>query len=171
MKTRQFVRRTRIAAPVERVFAWHEAAGALERLTPPGEAVRMVRQSGGIRDGGVVELAIGRWRSRSDGFRSTARTSRTGNSGTSKSGGRLRDGSTRTCSKPTEPSPAIWKTGSSMPCRLDSQGGGFWDASSNEDSTACFSTGIKSPGRRMSAPERETALSNGKMGRGYALAV
>jgi ligand-binding SRPBCC domain-containing protein len=61
MKTRQFVRRTRIAAPVERVFGWHEAPGALERLTPPGEPVRMVRQSGGIRDGGRVELAIGRW--------------------------------------------------------------------------------------------------------------
>jgi ligand-binding SRPBCC domain-containing protein len=61
MKTRQFVRRTRIAAPVERVFAWHEAPGALERLTPPGEPVRMVRESGGIKDGGQVELAIGRW--------------------------------------------------------------------------------------------------------------
>ena len=61
MKTRQFVRRSRIAAPVERVFAWHEAPGALGRLTPPGEPVRMVRQSGGIKDGGQVELAIGRW--------------------------------------------------------------------------------------------------------------
>ncbi len=61
MKTRQFVRRTRIAAPVERVFGWHEAADALERLTPPGERVRVVRQSGGIKDGGQVELAIGRW--------------------------------------------------------------------------------------------------------------
>jgi ligand-binding SRPBCC domain-containing protein len=60
MKTRQFVWRTRIAAPVERVFGWHEAPGALARLTPPGEHVRMVRESGGIRDGGVVELAIGR---------------------------------------------------------------------------------------------------------------
>lgn len=60
MKTRQFVRRTRIAAPVARVFGWHEAPDALERLTPPGEPVRVVRQSGGIRDGGQVELAIGR---------------------------------------------------------------------------------------------------------------
>jgi len=61
MKTRQFVRRTRIAAPVEQVFEWHEAPGALARLTPPDERVRMVRESGGIRDGGRVELAIGCW--------------------------------------------------------------------------------------------------------------
>lgn len=59
MATRQFVRRTRIAAPVERVFRWHELSGALEKLTPPGEPVQMVAQTGGIRDGGRVELAIG----------------------------------------------------------------------------------------------------------------
>ena len=61
MKTLRFVRRTRIAAPVEQVFAWHEAPGALARLTPPDERVRMVGETGGIRDGGRVELAIGRW--------------------------------------------------------------------------------------------------------------
>jgi len=56
-----FVRRTRIAAPVERVFRWHELPGAFEKLTPPGEPVRVIEQSGGIRDGGRMELAIGRW--------------------------------------------------------------------------------------------------------------
>jgi len=59
MPTRLFVRRTRIAAPVERVFRWHELPGAFEKLTPPGEPVRVVAQSGGIADGGRVELAIG----------------------------------------------------------------------------------------------------------------
>lgn len=56
-----FVRRTRIAAPVERVFEWHERPEAFEKLTPPGEPVRILAQAGGIRDGGRVELAIGRW--------------------------------------------------------------------------------------------------------------
>lgn len=59
MRTRQFVRRTRIRAPVEQVFHWHELPGAFEKLVPPGEPVRLVRQTGGIRDGGRAELAIG----------------------------------------------------------------------------------------------------------------
>jgi uncharacterized protein (TIGR01777 family) len=42
------------------VFAWHERFGALERLTPPWGDVEVVRRSGGIRDGGEVELRIRR---------------------------------------------------------------------------------------------------------------
>jgi uncharacterized protein (TIGR01777 family) len=42
------------------VFAWHERPGALERLTPPWGEVEVVRRSGGIRDGGEVELRIRR---------------------------------------------------------------------------------------------------------------
>jgi ligand-binding SRPBCC domain-containing protein len=74
MKTREFLRRTRILAPVERVFAWHAAPDALEKLTPPGEPVRVVRRSGGIRDGEQVELAIGyppfciRWIAEHNGY-------------------------------------------------------------------------------------------------------
>ena len=59
MQTRQFVRRSRIAAPVERVFHWHELPGAFEKLMPPGEPVRLLSHTGGIRDGARVELAIG----------------------------------------------------------------------------------------------------------------
>ena len=59
MQTRQFVRRSRIAAPVERVFQWHELPGAFEKLVPPGEPVRLLVHTGGIRDGARVELAIG----------------------------------------------------------------------------------------------------------------
>lgn len=44
--------------PVDEVFAWHERPGALERLTPPWEDVRVVQRSGGIRDGGTVELKM-----------------------------------------------------------------------------------------------------------------
>jgi uncharacterized protein len=59
MQTRQFVRRSRIAAPVARVFHWHELPGAFEKLVPPGEPVRLLAHTGGIGDGARVELAIG----------------------------------------------------------------------------------------------------------------
>ncbi|MFA6043965.1 MAG: TIGR01777 family oxidoreductase [Phycisphaerales bacterium] len=36
------------------LFAWHERPGAFQRLTPPWQEVRLVSQSGGIRDGGSV---------------------------------------------------------------------------------------------------------------------
>lgn len=62
----RFVRTVRIACPAAEAFAWHERAGALARLTPPWERVRLVEQTGGIRDGGTVVLAskIGPWWSR-----------------------------------------------------------------------------------------------------------
>jgi hypothetical protein len=60
MQARQFVRRSHIAAPVERVFRWHELPGAFEKLVPPGEPVRLLAHTGGIGDGARVELAIGR---------------------------------------------------------------------------------------------------------------
>lgn len=54
-----FVKRTWIPAAAEEVFAWHEAPGAFHRLTPPWEKVRVVRQTGGIRDGDEVSLLVG----------------------------------------------------------------------------------------------------------------
>jgi ligand-binding SRPBCC domain-containing protein len=59
MLMRSFVRRTRIAAPVERVFQWHELPDAFERLTPPRAQVRVIERSGGIRDGGHMLIEIG----------------------------------------------------------------------------------------------------------------
>jgi hypothetical protein len=47
------------AAPRE-VWAWHARAGALERLTPPWERVEVTARSGGVADGGSVELRLGR---------------------------------------------------------------------------------------------------------------
>lgn len=44
----------------EDVFAWHERPGALERLTPPWAEAEVLRQDGGIRDGGKVVLRIRR---------------------------------------------------------------------------------------------------------------
>ncbi len=63
---RTFVRRSRIDAPAEDLFAWHERPGAFERLTPPWERVRVVERSGGIRDGDrvVLEVPAGPFRAR-----------------------------------------------------------------------------------------------------------
>jgi len=74
MAARRFVRRTRIRAPAGRVFRWHELPGAFEKLTPPREPVRMVSETGGIRDGARVELTIGyppvclRWIAQHEGY-------------------------------------------------------------------------------------------------------
>ncbi|HSW30279.1 MAG TPA: TIGR01777 family oxidoreductase [Longimicrobiales bacterium] len=42
----------------EEVFAWHERAGALERLTPPWARVDVEHKDGGIRDGARVVLRV-----------------------------------------------------------------------------------------------------------------
>lgn len=44
--------------PLREVFAWHEKPGALRRLTPPWEDLRVAHASGGIRDGAKVELVM-----------------------------------------------------------------------------------------------------------------
>ena len=57
----RFVRTVALPASAEAVFAWHEAPGAFERLTPPGEPVRVLSHTGGIRDGARVSLRVGPW--------------------------------------------------------------------------------------------------------------
>src|SRR5690606_1619799 len=54
-----FIKRTRIPASAGAVFAWHEAPGAFERLTPPGEPVRVLHHDGHLRDGAEVRLLVG----------------------------------------------------------------------------------------------------------------
>lgn len=51
-----FVHESRIPFPVADVFAWHMRPGALERLLPPWEDVRVVFREGGIDDGGAVHI-------------------------------------------------------------------------------------------------------------------
>lgn len=55
----EFVRSVLIAAPVERVFAFHERADVLSLLSPSFPPVKMVSRTGGIEGGAVVELRIG----------------------------------------------------------------------------------------------------------------
>lgn len=54
-----FEKRTRIRASAERLWDWHAAPGALERLTPPWEAVTIEDPGGGIADGSRVVLLVG----------------------------------------------------------------------------------------------------------------
>jgi ligand-binding SRPBCC domain-containing protein len=51
------VRRLRLAATADEVYAWHAAPGALQRLTPPWEKVEVVRD-GGLHDGAEVVLRL-----------------------------------------------------------------------------------------------------------------
>lgn len=53
-----FRRSITVPHPVSDVFAWHERPGALERLTPPWENLRVVSRSDGIRGGSIVELSL-----------------------------------------------------------------------------------------------------------------
>lgn len=58
MTTDIFQKRTRLAAPAATVFDWHLREGAFERLNPPFEPARIVSRTGGIPDGGRVELRV-----------------------------------------------------------------------------------------------------------------
>lgn len=47
-----------IDAPVQRVWAFHEAPDALERLLPPDGSARVVERRGGLEPGASVELEL-----------------------------------------------------------------------------------------------------------------
>lgn len=47
-----------LSAPVERVWAFHEAPDALERLLPPDGSVRVIERRGGLEPGSTVELEL-----------------------------------------------------------------------------------------------------------------
>lgn len=70
----EFVRRSRIDAPPNEVFAWHARPGAFERLVPPWESIRVIERTGGIEDGAraVLELRAGpapiRWTAEHSGY-------------------------------------------------------------------------------------------------------
>lgn len=53
-----FEQQVTLPVSVEEAFAWHERPGALQRLMPPWEYVKILRQQGGIADGALVEVQI-----------------------------------------------------------------------------------------------------------------
>jgi len=55
----EFVRSTKIHAPVEKVFAFHEREDALRLLSPAFPPVSVIRKQGGIERGALVELQVG----------------------------------------------------------------------------------------------------------------
>jgi ligand-binding SRPBCC domain-containing protein len=69
-----FVRSCELPVPVDEAFAWHARDGALERLLPPWEGAKLIRRSGGIRDGAETEIMVRigpipvRWRAVHFGF-------------------------------------------------------------------------------------------------------
>lgn len=56
MALSKYTREADLPVPVEAAFAWHERPGALDRLIPPWESVRVVSRSDGIYNGARVEL-------------------------------------------------------------------------------------------------------------------
>lgn len=77
-----FTYRTVIDAPADEVFAWHLRPGALERLAPGFEKMRVVEKQGGIVDNGktTIEVKIGpfwrRWVAQHADFNKNARSFR-----------------------------------------------------------------------------------------------
>ena len=61
MKIEIFVLRSRIEASAAEVYAWHALPNALERLTPPGEHVKVIERTGGIERGARAVIQLGRW--------------------------------------------------------------------------------------------------------------
>ncbi len=59
-----------VEAPVSEVFAWHERSGALHRLVPPWQPIRVVAESSSLRDGqAVLRLPGGvRWVAQHGGY-------------------------------------------------------------------------------------------------------
>lgn len=65
-----YIHRSELNAPPAEAFAWHERPGALERLLPPWERLRVLEREGGVADGAraLVALRLGplrlRWEAR-----------------------------------------------------------------------------------------------------------
>ena len=56
MLAQTFERNVLLPVSSHEAFAWHERPGALQRLLPPWEHIRVARASQGIRDGSQVEF-------------------------------------------------------------------------------------------------------------------
>ena len=58
MTLHRFKASVRVDAPPEAVFAWHERPGALQRLPPPWQSVKVVSRRGTIRDGDRATMRL-----------------------------------------------------------------------------------------------------------------
>ena len=55
---KEFRKQVQAPVSVEALFAWHERAGAFERLSPPWDRPKVLEHTGGIRDGAKVVLQV-----------------------------------------------------------------------------------------------------------------
>jgi uncharacterized protein (TIGR01777 family) len=53
-----FTYRSHLPAPADIVWDWHARPGALERLTPPWDRIRIVGRTGGLEDGARVTMSV-----------------------------------------------------------------------------------------------------------------
>ena len=58
MHNDEFIKRSRFAVPVRDLFLWHTRPGALERLSPPWDPLRVMKKEGEIHEGGAVHLKM-----------------------------------------------------------------------------------------------------------------
>ena len=58
MRRYKFIKQSEVPAKPEEVFAWHEAPGAVEKLTPPWEKVEMVERASSLRVGSKVVFKV-----------------------------------------------------------------------------------------------------------------
>jgi hypothetical protein len=66
MRETRFSKRSTLPVDADEAFAWHQRAGALERLTPPWDRVQVIERTGTIRNGDrtTIELRRGPLRRR-----------------------------------------------------------------------------------------------------------
>ncbi len=57
-KRGRFVKKSVISSSTESVFSWHERNGAIERLSPPWNPIKVIHKSGGIQPGAKVVLGM-----------------------------------------------------------------------------------------------------------------
>lgn len=55
----EFVLQSEFSVDRERLYAWHAASGAFERLVPPWQRFRIVDRQGGIEDGSELKFQLG----------------------------------------------------------------------------------------------------------------
>ena len=60
MRTEELTFESRIPAAPREVHDWHAEPEALERLTPPWERVQVLERTGGLEDGALVTMRIGK---------------------------------------------------------------------------------------------------------------
>ncbi|MEN8256783.1 MAG: TIGR01777 family oxidoreductase [Thermodesulfobacteriota bacterium] len=74
MSLHHFSKQSTFPAGLKTLFAWHERPGALERLIPPWDPLRVIRKDGHIKEGAQVDLLMKAgplpvpWRARHTGF-------------------------------------------------------------------------------------------------------